>query len=717
MKKLLIILIMGLCFYNIVFIICFDKKYPNDREINYRVEIISLKEETNYYNKYIVIKERDRFIIYTNKDKDYYPGDIVKIEGVFKNVEESRNYKGFNHKKYLKQKKIYGIIYVEKEEYLKTKFDNYFIIGKTKNLLNNRIDSLYEKETAMFLRGILIGDNTLDNDLKESFRKSSISHILAISGLHITYLIIGFKKVLDIFIKSKHKKNIILIIILILFAILTGMSPSCVRACIMSIVLLANELMYKRNNFYKSIIIAFIVLLLINPYNLYNVGMWLSFLGTIGIVLFKNPIKILFFRKYKKAIKFLDFFLVSFSAQIMIIPVILYNYNQLSFTFFIPNFFISYLIGPIIFLGYITIIIPIKIPFIIKIEELLIKIVFIIANICSKIPFSNISVETPHLVVVILYYVFIFYIIVYYTRNKFYFLRQFLLKKIPKQIKRIISIYLIVIVIFNISFDDNLKVFFVDVGQGDCTVIITPEGKNIIIDGGEDFEGKIVYPYLLDRGITNINYMIISHFDSDHIGGLFSVLENLKVDKVIISKQLRMSENYYRFEDIVRKKNIKTIVVKKGDIIKIENNILLDILWPNSTNVIEENDLNNSSIVCKIHYKEFSILFTGDIEEAAESTIIEQYENTNSLRSTVLKIAHHGSKTSSTQKFIERVSPQIALIGVGKNNKFGHPNESVIKILNNYNIKIYRTDQTGEISIEVDKNGKGYKIHKMIGKK
>ena len=184
-------------------------------------------------------------------------------------------------------------------------------------------------------------------------------------------------------------------------------------------------------------------------------------------------------------------------------------------------------------------------------------------------------------------------------------------------------------------------------------------------------------------------------------------MEELNVKHVIISNQDEDSKNYQRFKQIVNNKKIKVIVVKKGQSIHIENDVYFDILWPHNSNKICENKLNNNSIVCKMYYKNFSMLFTGDIEEIAEKQIIEDYKNNIQIfNSTVLKVAHHGSKTSSSEDFLNVVSPKIALIGVGENNKFGHPNNEVIDRLLGEECKIYRTDQNGEISIVVNNKGK-----------
>ena len=178
-----------------------------------------------------------------------------------------------------------------------------------------------------------------------------------------------------------------------------------------------------------------------------------------------------------------------------------------------------------------------------------------------------------------------------------------------------------------------------------------------------------------------------------------------------ISKQIEKSENYEKFFDIVNDKKIKVYEVVAGNRIHIEKNLYFDFLWPTEKQ-ITTNVLNNNSIVCNLHYKKFSMLYTGDIEEIAEKEILELYsQKENLLKANILKVGHHGSKTSSTSEFINVVKPKIAVIGVGKNNKFGHPNDLVLQRLSDLNCRIFRTDLNGEISIEVNRSGM-YKIKK-----
>lgn len=189
----------------------------------------------------------------------------------------------------------------------------------------------------------------------------------------------------------------------------------------------------------------------------------------------------------------------------------------------------------------------------------------------------------------------------------------------------------------------------------------------------------------------------------------------MNVKNVVIGKQFEICNNYKMLIDIVKNKNINIIIVEAGQRINIEENLYFDILWPDSQNAIYENTLNNNSLVCKLVYKNFSVLFTGDIEKIAEEALLQKYKsNLHILNATVLKVAHHGSNTSSTKEFLEAVSPRIALIGVGKDNKFGHPSKITLKSFEKMKCKIFRTDEDGEIIIGVDRKGKIIKVNKYV---
>lgn len=238
----------------------------------------------------------------------------------------------------------------------------------------------------------------------------------------------------------------------------------------------------------------------------------------------------------------------------------------------------------------------------------------------------------------------------------------------------------VIAVMLLIKFPEDLRMYFIDVGQGDSTLIITPNNKTILIDGGGsnfyDVGKNTLVPYLLDRKVNKLDLVIISHFDQDHVGGILSVLKELKVEKIIIGKQGEASEQYNEFCNIIKEKGIPIFMVKRGDVINVEKNVKIKILFPEN-DLILDNILNNNSLVAKLEYKDFKMLFTGDIEDVAEQHLMKIYKN-DELKANILKVAHHGSKTSTSEEFLKVVLPQIALIGVGENNKFGHPSSEVL---------------------------------------
>lgn len=592
--------------------------------------------------------------------------------------------------------------------------------------------------------GILVGyKDEIPKEVQENFKESNISHILAVSGLHVSYIIIAISKSLEK-IQGKRKSKITTIFIIILYMFITNFSPSVVRAGLMGIISIVAKLTYNKNDIWTSIAISMLCILVYNPYLILSTGVLLSYGGTIGIIVFQKSIssileKIKFksqIYKYNAKISRIvdyiqDTLVVSFSAQIVIAPIIAKMFNTVSFSFFITNFLVSPIIGPIIILGFLFIIsnylFPIFITGIIKfIIENLLKILITISNLGKYLPLNKIYLPTPEIWKILIYYIFIYTVNILYkisTRRKVTVFQKrlinwknlikHLLRKNSQKVVTIIICLVLTLTIIKII-PNNFKLYFIDVGQGDSTLIVTPQGKNILIDGGgsESYDvGKnILLPYLLDRKVTKLDYVIISHFDTDHVGGILTVLEELEVKKVIIGKQYENSENYEKFLETVKNKKILVRQVQKGDKINIEKDVQIKVLFPEEK-MIEENSINNNSLVFKLIYKDISILFTGDIEKIAEEQIVNLYSRNNILKSTILKVSHHGSKTSSTQEFLELVHPKIALIGVGENNLYGHPNDDVIERLKNINAKIYRTDNDGEIIIEVNKR---IKIQKML---
>ena len=688
--------------------------------------VVSNKIEKDYNNLYRVkiskvngkeVKAKKYYCYLDKKKKDLKYGNKVKLKGKYSRPETERNQNTFNYANYLKIKEVYGIIKVNKVEVeienvgnpviAKANEINLQIKENAKKIKDEKIKSIY--------LGLVLGDtSTMEDELKMDFREAGMAHILAVSGMHISYLILFslfiLKKVFE-----RRTANIITIMLIVGYMLITGFSSSIARAGIMGIILLFAEVFYRKNDIATSISLSLLIMLAVNPYLILDVGLQLSYAGTIGIILLRKPLlnilnklrikdKRVRYKIPRIILKILDkskeIIAITLAAQLAIIPISIYQFNLFSSYFIITNFFISIIVG----IAYITAIVFTILSFsnfqiialINFLLEKILNIILIISQIPKNLISSKIYLPSPSILQILAYYIvllFIFYIFV--LRNKreknmsehrvlnLIALAKYRYREMRKKKKYAILLIVITISLIPCLIPKNLKVNFLDVGQGDATFITTPSNKKILIDGGEDEE--TVFQYLLKNGHTKIDY--------------------------IISKQPEDSENYQKFLTILKNKRIKVRVVKKGDIISIEKNCYFKILWPNEE-LITENALNNKAIVAKFVYKGISCLFTGDIESIAEKKLVELYDE--DLKATVLKVAHHGSKTSSTQEFLNKVNPKIALIGVGKDNLFGHPNPEVISRIQNFTNKIYRTDLKGEICINFTKKSI-IKIKYLIG--
>ncbi len=690
-----------------------DNGTNNEYKTTYKIKVENLNGKSGAKGIYFYLD------VSQNSKIDLKYGDYISIKGEYKAPSIATNYQGFDYSKHLRTLKIYGTVQAEQVQIIKENSNN-ILFTISNNIfikMKNTIQENFPKEKANLLLGILVGyKEEIPEEMQENFKESNISHILAVSGLHVSYIILATTKILE---KAQGKRNskILTIFFIIAYMFLTNFSPSVVRAGIMGIISILAKLTYNKNDIWTSIAISLLCILIYNPYLILFAGVLLSYGGTIGIIVFEKSVSQIFnqiktkSKNYKYKVgknlgKIIDYILdtisVSFSAQLAIAPIMAKMFNTISFSFFITNFFVSLIIGPIMILGFIFIIssLFLKQIFIFKILKFilsnLLNFLILISKLGKLLPFNQIYVSTPEIWQIAIYYLVIFTINIFFaisSKRKLTAFQKRLInfKNLCKHLIRknrktlLLSVISLVFIIFIIQIIPNdLKIYFIHVGQGDSALIVTPHNKTILIDGGgsENYDvGKnTLLPYLLDRKITKIDYMIISHFDTDHVGGLLTILKELKVEKVIIGKQYESSENYEEFLKIIQEKKIFVKQVEKGDMINIEKNVKIQVMFPYSE-LISENALNNNSLVFKFVYNKFSILFTGDIEEIAEEKLIELYGDTMFLKSTVLKVAHHGSKSSSIEEFLKLVQPQIALIGVGKNNLYGHPNLGVTQRL------------------------------------
>jgi len=690
-----------------------DKEYyPNQEKISLKVKVYQIEGED--YS----ISAKGLILVNTYLDScPFEYGDLLKIKGKLEKPIKQKNFGEFNYELYLAREKIFNYLNIWQErDILKIgKDDSNFLASlslsardKIKEVTKQTLPSPYNS----LLIGMLLGEKGfIPPDLKEIFAEAGIMHILAVSGLHVGIIAMALLALLSMLRLPKKLKLLTLILILIMYASITGYRPSVLRATIMFVLLIGGKLINRGRNLNISLFFAAFLILLLNPLTLYDAGFLLSFVVTFFIINLSPILQEL----YSKIIIWIrNPLAVSTAAWIGIFPLSAYFFSKVSMISIISNIFIIPLTGIAVILGFITFffgLVSISLAGVIaNINYLVLNIITLIAKSFSSLPFAFVYVAQPSVLIIILYYLTVFFIIeIFYKKEISQNIRK-------KAVFGILLIILLIIIVQILYPADNLKVTFINVGQGDCILIEAPNKINILIDGGGtpqsnfDVGNKIVIPYLRRKGINEIDLLVLTHPHLDHLEGLLPVLKELKVDRVLDSGLICDLPEYREFVSIIQKKGIPYHQAKAGDNFIFNNNLEIFLLNPlYSSDYYNDSDFNNASIVVKLFYKNADFLFTGDIEETSEKKLLIWH---NILQSDVLKVAHHGSATSTNLDFLNKVEPSIAIVTVGKNN-FGHPSKKVIERLEDKNIKIYRTDENGTIIIRT--NGQEYWISTLRG--
>lgn len=456
----------------------FYKKVEDTPTIN--AMIISSKKEGNYYNSYVVkgksgIYKNKKFILYTNKFYSFAYGEIIGIKGEFFEPDETRNYKGYNYKNYLKTEGIYGTIKAENiKNYNKNKAK---LIFKLSNLVREKIIEITTKilpdETNGLLIGLMLGDKTyMQKEVVTSFQKSNLAHILAVSGTHVSYFILGLTFVNRINKLSKKSGYFLIIFALIAFIFITDFSLSVIRAGIMAIIAIVAKLAYRKLDVKNAIAIILLITLIHNPYNIQNLSLQLSYLGTIGVLFISQNFKI---KKIKKIYieKILSAIKITVSAQLAILPIMIIEFHTISLTFVISNLLALPVLGVTMILGYIVIItafISLRFSKILGIIlNIFLKILIQISGFISKMALSNIYVTRPRTITIIIYYIILCFFTYTSILKKETNLRPYLKRKLQKiNYKKLLICVFIIIIIIEIPYENlsrKLKIYFVDVGQ------------------------------------------------------------------------------------------------------------------------------------------------------------------------------------------------------------------------------------------------------------
>lgn len=635
----------------------FKSKYTkNDKEFIGIVTKYEVKEDKIT----IEIKAKEKLLItYKYQDKEFNNlsyGDKIKVKGTLITPSKNINQNTFNYQKYLYYKKIY---YLVEAISINKIANNHNYLYTIKNTLYQKINKL---KSSNYIKTLLFCDNTLSKEIKESYRINGISHLFSVSGMHINFFVSIIYLYLNKITYNKRIKYLITNIFIITYLILFP-SSSLLRSAVMSILYSINYLLKLKIKKIDILLLTLGVSLQINPFIIYDLGYIYSYTITFFLVLSSSTLK-----KKNKINKIIYISLLSFLVSI---PITIYNSYEINIISILLNIIlvpiISIIILPLTILTYIF-------PILDSILYLFTNTLETISLFISKINITKIIFPKPSLLIVVLYY--IIFLLSYQNKKYFY-----------------LNIILLIIIYISPYLNSNFEIVMFEVGEADCHLIKYPYNKNtILIDTGKN-EYKIkneVIPYLKSIGIKKIDYLIITHGDLDHMGEGINLVNNFKVEKVIFNCG-PYNDLEQELIKVLDKKKIKYYSCIKE--LNIDNNKLYFLQTKEYDN---END-NSNVIYSELNVYKF--MFMGDAGIDKEKDILDKYNLSNV---DVLKVGHHGSKTSSSKEFINVINPKYSIISIGKNNRYGHPNKEVLENLENS--KIYRTDEDGSIMFKIKNN-------------
>ena len=656
----------------------------------------------------------------TDGMKLYEYGSELTFTGRLTLPKGVRNPGGFDYRRYLAQKGVSASVFISGDGIAKGTEENASFIQKGTSLNPKRpapskgvsltiiqagqsirgrivsvIDRSLPRQQAGLLNGMLIGYREgLSQEVTDAFCDAGLTHIMAVSGANVVFLIIPLAFLFKRLRFGNKTSGILTMSFLFVFIFITGFEPSVLRAVVMASVILTARMLNRETDIYTTIAFAAILLLICSPYMLFNIGFQLSFAATLSIVMLYRNIKQLITCKFIPS-AIAGILAATLAAQVGVLPITLACFNKVSLISVLSNLlavplleFVTILGMLMAVLGQISIVFSQLLGYI---NCLLLSAILYITKISSSLPFASIRTVTPSTLVIVLYYIALWFVLWYRP-----------LKSIRMKPGYITAVLTLIALMASTSFlvPGKLEVIFLDVGEGDSSFIRTCSGKNILLDGGGSTDPtasskigeSVIAPFLLDKGITVLDVVIASHGHSDHTQGLQTVLEQFMVKSLIIPATADEKE-FGRLLKLAGDKRIKVSRCVRGDIIRLDKKTAFDVLSPSPELGKANTSLNNTSLVLKLHYRAADVLFTGDAQAEVEQELLKSGAD---LKAEVVKIAHHGSSTSTGRDFLESIKPALAVISVGKNN-FGHPSPVTLGLLTDEGVRVFRTDECGAV--------------------
>ena len=573
--------------------------------------------------------------------------------------------------------------------------------------VQKNIDALFDTQTAPMAKALFLGyKEEISEDTRQNFSRSGLSHIMAVSGLHVGFILAPIWFIIPFLWTKRWGKwagLILLTVLLFGYSGLTGFSASVSRASLMAWLLTYGKLFNKVRNSVNLTAGAAIILLIINPYQLFDVGFQLSFGAVFTILLLMPEAQRMIPIRYRfgKTGAFATIMIISVVVQAGLFPILTYYFGEFSIAGPIANAFVIPIMTITVPAGLLMSLLPASLnPIIaytvIPVEWSLLWIEFVAQKIGGN-EWSYFSISNESLLIFLLWGMVIL------------FLGSI---RIPEMRWKLLITVLVVINLFLVeqitqkSQQNPLRITFLDVGQGDAIHIQTPRDRHILVDVGRwspgyDSGSRTIIPYLKHNGVDRIDAIILSHPHADHIGGIVSVLKEFDVSVIYQSSYEYESQLYSNYMKTADDLGVPVKNVFSGEVLKIDENLRFYVLGP-MVKEAKPSSPNNYSVAVKVVYGHRSVLLTGDAEKGQETELANIYGDF--LKSNIYKMGHHGSRTSSTETFLNEVNPEISVASLAFRNRFRHPNLDAVTRTSNYSKENYYTSLEGAVVIET--NGK-----------
>lgn len=664
----------------------------------------------SYLDQTVKLTDKVDVIIHQSDDKKppYRYGDIIQVSGFLRLPMPPLNEGDIDLAKWRKTKSVYFELAAD---YAKTS-----LIGHETHWYNPAdvawfirdycaaaIDRHLLGDQAALTRAILLSDKSgLSDEVDEALRLSGLSHITVASGMHVSCLMLLLTWLLLGFGLDKRWVCGVGLVALGLFALILGCSASILRAAIMTGMYLVATMFGREDDKLLSLFGAALILMLLNPYSVFDIGLQLSFGSVLGILLLQRPIE-KFLSKYIKPKWLSSGIAITVSAQLFIAPLVAYYFGYVSVYVILSNLLVSPVVILVIGSGFLVVMCSAVFGFVANLAAgLLYAITTYIIGVAvfvKNLPLSAIRTPQPNINFFLIYSVILY--MIYALLHK----RRFHVAIAGSACAGVI----IACLVMHATAGDVMSVTFINVGQGDAALLRMPDGRIMVIDGGGsapyleyDLGEKVFVPYLQRRGINKIDVAVVSHYDKDHAQGIAAALRSMKVSELILPyRPGDCTESYKQsLEELASKTGTRIHYFTEGMALDFGGNLTASALWPTVQMADLPESENNKSLVIKVSFGEMDILFTGDIEKWVEEALVKRGAP---LDAEVLKVAHHGSKTSSTPEFIRAVSPIYAVISTGRGSINPLDVDRTEDTLAGCGIEVYRTDRAGDITMYIRK--------------